>query len=81
MAAMLRSMELDFKRVCMQLGKVIQAQRKAIGLSQEELAHQANIDRTYISQIERGVGNPSLLIIAKVAKVLNVSLAQLFSHL
>jgi transcriptional regulator with XRE-family HTH domain len=33
------------------------------GLSQETLAHEVGIDRTYQSQIERGVGNPSLKVL------------------
>ena len=73
-------MDREFTRTCLQLGKIVKTQRKAAGLSQEELAFQADIDRTYVSQIERGVSNPSLLIIYKVAKVLNLPLPQLFEQ-
>jgi transcriptional regulator with XRE-family HTH domain len=44
--------------------------RKALGLSQEELAFRAGIDRTYASQIERAIANPSLAIICSLADVL-----------
>ena len=71
-------MKRKYKQICVEMGKVIQTHRKAIGLSQEELAFQAGIDRTYISQIERGISNPSLFIIVKVASVLQLSLNQLF---
>lgn len=51
--------------------------RKLVGLSQEELAFQCEIDRTYISKVERGVANPSLLILARIAEVLEVSIEEL----
>lgn len=51
--------------------------RKVVGLSQEELAFQCEIDRTYISKVERGVANPSLLILARIADVLKVSIEEL----
>jgi len=47
--------------------------RLEAGLSQEQLALEADIDRTYASQIERAIGNPSLKVICKLAEVLNVS--------
>ncbi len=46
-------------------------------MSQEELAFQCEIDRTYISKVERGVANPSLLILARVADVLKVNIEEL----
>jgi transcriptional regulator with XRE-family HTH domain len=48
------------------------------GLSQEEFADRAQIDRTYASGIERARRNPSLKAIARIADALGVSLAQLF---
>ena len=42
------------------------------GLSQEELAHQAGLDRTYISSLERCVYAASIDVVAKVAAVLEV---------
>lgn len=51
--------------------------RKLASLSQEELAFQCEIDRTYISKLERGVANPSLLILARIADVLKVSIEEL----
>jgi transcriptional regulator with XRE-family HTH domain len=46
--------------------------RKQRGLSQEALAHEADIDRTYVSSLERGIYSPSLDMVAKLAKVLKV---------
>lgn len=74
----MRSMSDKFLIECNKLGKVIGALRKDAGISQEELAFRASIDRTYISQIERGVGNPSLLVIFKIAQALKVSMNSLF---
>lgn len=44
------------------------------GLSQEALALAAEIDRTYISQLERGVANPSLMILYRISNVLEKEL-------
>ena len=43
-----------------------------LGLSQEAMALEAGIDRTYASQIERGIGNPSLRVICSIAEVIKV---------
>ncbi len=49
--------------------------RKARGLSQNELAERADVNDKYLGEIERGVGNPSLEVLMKVAKALGVDLA------
>ncbi len=58
----------------MQLASAIKEARAEAGLSQEALALEAGIDRTYISQLERGVANPSLLVLYKLSKILGVEL-------
>jgi transcriptional regulator with XRE-family HTH domain len=55
----------------------LKCRRKALGLSQEALALMADVDRTFVSQIERGIGNPSLLIMTRLATALDVELHQL----
>jgi transcriptional regulator with XRE-family HTH domain len=55
----------------------VRALRAERGLSQEALAHEAGIDRTYASQIERAVGNPSLKVLCAIATALNVELNDL----
>ena len=67
------------KQICSVMGTNVKALRLALGLSQEELAFRAELDRTYISQIERGVGNPSVLVLLKVSDALVVELPELFS--
>jgi transcriptional regulator with XRE-family HTH domain len=54
----------DYRRV---LAENVKTARKALGLSQEALALETEIDRTYISGIERGNRNPSLDLIVKLA--------------
>jgi len=51
--------------------------RQAKGFSQEELAHRADIDRTYISSLERCVYSPSIEILDRLAKALDVDAADL----
>ena len=54
--------------------------RIGLGMSQEAMALEAGIDRTYASQIERGVSNPSLRVICAVAEILGVEPADLLSQ-
>lgn len=68
------------EQICRVLGDNVKTLRLGHGLSQEELAFQAGLDRTYISQIERGVGNPSVLVLLKIAVALGVDLQYLFSR-
>ena len=58
-------------------GKRVRKARKAIGISQEELAHEADSNRTYISDVERGTRNPSIEIVKRIAKALNVTMGSL----
>lgn len=47
--------------------------RKEAKLSQEDLAHEAGLDRTYISQVERGKRNMTILVLSQIARALKVS--------
>ena len=47
-------------------------------LSQEMLANQADLDRSYISRIERGIISPSVENLSKICNVLNTSLSKFF---
>lgn len=53
--------------------------RAAAGLSQEELAHRAQIDRTYISSLERCVYAAGVDVVDRLAKALGVSAADLLT--
>lgn len=58
-------------------GDNVRAKREALNLSQEQLAERADLDRTYISGIERGVRNLSLLSAVRLAKALKCSVSDL----
>ncbi|KAA2211214.1 helix-turn-helix domain-containing protein [Teichococcus oryzae] len=59
------------------LASNLRRSRKAAGLSQEELAHRANIDRTYISALERCVYAASIDVVGRLAQELGVEPADL----
>jgi transcriptional regulator with XRE-family HTH domain len=59
------------------LGLNVRRRREARKLTQEALAERAGLDPTYISGIERGVRNPSILSIARLAKALDTSVSAL----
>ena len=58
-------------------GKAVREARGQRGISQEELAHRAGIDRSYMSSIERGEQNVGLISMQRVAWALDVSLSEL----
>ena len=60
-------------------GYAVKVRRDELGLTQEDLAHKAAIHRTYLSDIERGTRNVSLVNIELLAKALAMSMAELFS--
>jgi transcriptional regulator with XRE-family HTH domain len=59
------------------LGERIRKTRKAKGLSQEDLAYEAEVDRSYMGGIERGQRNPSLKTLCTIASTLNVDVGTL----
>jgi transcriptional regulator with XRE-family HTH domain len=58
-------------------GIILQNERKKNGLSQEKLAELAGLHRTYISDLERGIRNPTITTIFTLCKALNVTPAEL----
>ena len=60
------------------LGRRVRELRTAAGLTQEKLAFRANLDRSYLGQVERGEINVSIDNIGKIARGLRVSPAALF---
>jgi transcriptional regulator with XRE-family HTH domain len=59
------------------LAKNVRKYRQVAGLSQEELAHRAEIDRTYISSIERSVYGATIDVVDRIAKALGIEAADL----
>lgn len=61
-------------------GDAVRVARTTAGLTQEELAERAGLDRSYIGGVERGDRNPTLMVIEKIAGGLGITLADLFSY-
>jgi len=62
------------------LGSAIRAARKERGISQEELAHRSDLDRSYMGSIERGTQNPGIVSILRVAYALDMTATELFAE-
>lgn len=62
------------------LARNVKTARKRLGLSQEDLAARAELDRTYVSGIERRVRNPTIEVVARIAQALGTSVAALFEE-
>jgi len=61
-------------------GTTIKTKRSELGMSQEELADRAGLHRTYVSDVERGMRNVSLISIEKLAHALGLSVWRLFEQ-
>lgn len=59
-------------------GERLKAFRKKKGLSQEDLGFKSSLHRTYISEVERGRRNISIVNIARIAKALGLSIKEFF---
>jgi len=62
------------------LGALIRAQRLATGLSLRDLADRTKVSNAYLSQIERGLHEPSLSVLAAIAAALDVPLGDLLAR-
>jgi transcriptional regulator with XRE-family HTH domain len=67
---------MDIKQ---KVGQRIRELRKGLELSQEALALKAEVDRTYVTDVENGRRNVSLEILERLIKALNVSVTQFFN--
>ena len=61
-------------------GAVLRDARKKLDFSQEQLALEAGVDRTFVSMLERGVRQPTLVTVFKLAPVLGLSPAVLMAR-
>jgi transcriptional regulator with XRE-family HTH domain len=60
-------------------GQAVRRHRELLRLSQEELADRATLDRTYVSGVERGVRNPTLEVMQRIASGLGADLDVIFA--
>ncbi len=63
------------------LGDRITNERKERDYTQEQLAFLCHIDRTYLARIEEGKANPSIRILSRISRQLNIKMCRLFSEL
>ena len=62
-------------------GQVLREQRTVRGLSQEDLALNADVDRTFVSQMERGIRQPTITTIMKLAEALGIQVSALVARM
>lgn len=62
------------------LGKNVRRYRKEKGMTQEQLAVAASMERSYVSDIERGTRNPSVAALGRIAEALDVDASYLLAH-
>jgi XRE family transcriptional regulator, regulator of sulfur utilization len=67
--------------VALAFGRVLREQRDASGLSQEAMAEKADVDRTFISQIERGIRRATLTTLCKLCGALDVAPSTLVARM
>jgi XRE family transcriptional regulator, regulator of sulfur utilization len=61
-------------------GRIVRHVREERGLSQELLADRADLNRSYVGEVERGTAMPSLGTITKIAKALNIPTSDLLAR-
>ncbi len=71
----MKNIDINYKKV---VGKRIKELRSEAEISQEVLAEKCGIYRTYLSRIESGTANPTLVVLVALAKSLGVAPHQLF---
>ncbi len=74
-------MDESKQKILYALGHLVKQRRTVLGISQEELGLRANLDRTYISGLERGVRNPSLTALVSLASGLGITVSNLLENL
>jgi transcriptional regulator with XRE-family HTH domain len=68
---------MDVRR---RVGQNVKSFRKESGLSQEGLAFECGLHRTYVSGVERGIRNPTVLVLEKIAQALNIPAGRLLDE-
>lgn len=72
---------MDENYIKLKFGANIKKLRTSKNLSQEKFAELVGLHRTYITEVERGLRNVSLINIVKIANGLNVSISELFNDI
>lgn len=72
-------MQVAAAKLLKTFGRSIRSYRKQRGMSQEDLAEASGLSRNYVSDIERGVRNPSLLALIGITRALRMPLRELLA--
>ncbi|MFP3386231.1 helix-turn-helix domain-containing protein, partial [Tritonibacter sp. SIMBA_163] len=70
--------DISSSSIKQRFGKAVRRRRRELELSQEYLAELAGLHRTYVSNLERGMINPTLENVERLAKALDITMARLF---
>ena len=73
-------MTKEDKQIISQFASRMKACREAQGISQERLAENAHLHRTYIGSLERCEKIPSLVTVVKISKALNIKISELINN-
>lgn len=71
----------SFHQIPAAFGQVLREERKRQNVSQEQLALYADVDRTFVSQIERGIRQPTLTTLFKLSRVLKLAPSALVARM
>ena len=66
--------------LCLYFGEIIRRHRELRAWSQEMLAEKANLNRSYVGEVERGKVIPSILTLEKLARALDISMSDLLQQ-
>lgn len=66
--------------VLVAFGAAIRRARLERSIPQEQLAHLSDLDRTYMSSVERGAQSPGVLVVVRIARALDMTVTELFAE-
>lgn len=69
--------DVDQEAILSQVGGNIQERRNKAGLTQRDLADLAGVDRAFLNQVEQGMRNPTVVVLAKLARALDITVSTL----
>ena len=67
--------------ILQRVGELVRQHRSEQGLSQEELGHHADLHRTYVSSVERGIRKPTITVLHRIASALGLTVSELLDGL
>ncbi len=70
---------MDNKEFLKKLGRKIKLMREDSGFSQEKFAQKIEINQSYLSEIETGKGNPTIIYLKKISEALDTDIQELFN--